>query len=156
MSPSPHTWSIPPPGYTHQGVFPMTGKVSATYLGNTLGSALPVYIHRTEPEQPFLSTDVIQLNNTLNHFARLRVKRQCDPNTKELSFCNKLWFSNPYIFPTRCFSPLIFQTMNSIRSNILTLKYQRFTSSDWKDIRIRKYLCVAKTQFLQNCDKICF
>ena len=31
-------------------------------------------------------------------------------------------------------------------SNNLSLKYQRFTSSDFKDIEIRKFLCVAKTQ----------
>ena len=35
--------------------------------------------------------------------------------------------------------------MNSIRYDNLTLKYQRFTPSDWKDIEIRKFLCVAKT-----------
>ena len=45
----------------------------------------------------------------------------------ELSFCHKLWLSNP------------FQTINSVKS-----KYQRYS----KDIGIRKFESVAKTQFL--------
>ena len=53
---------------------------------------------------------------------------------KELSFCHKLYFSNLYIFATQCRRPVIFQTMNSVRPNNLSLKYQRFTSSDFKDI----------------------
>ena len=44
--------------------------------------------------------------------------------------------------------PLIFQTINSIRSNSLSLKYQRFTPSGCKDKGVRKYEFVAKTQFL--------
>ena len=40
---------------------------------------------------------------------------------------------------------LIFQNMNSVRSNNLRLKYQRFTPSGWKDIGIRKFEFVAKT-----------
>ena len=39
--------------------------------------------------------------------------------------------------------------MNSVRSNNLSLKYQRFTPSDWKDIGIRKFDFVAKTQFIK-------
>ena len=50
---------------------------------------------------------------------------------KKLSFCHKLWFSNPYIFATQRRRPFIFQTM---KSNNLDLKYQRITPSDWKDI----------------------
>ena len=38
--------------------------------------------------------------------------------------------------------------MNSVRSNNLSLKYQRFATSGCKDIRIRKFEFVAKTQFL--------
>ena len=34
---------------------------------------------------------------------------------------------------------LIFQTMNSVRPNNLSLKYQRFTSSDCKDLGIRQF-----------------
>ena len=67
---------------------------------------------------------------------------------KELSFCHKLWLSNPYIFATRCRRPLIFQTMISVISNCLSLKYQRFTPSGCKEIMFRKCMFVAKTQFL--------
>jgi len=38
--------------------------------------------------------------------------------------------------------------MNSFRSNSLSLKYQGFPPSGCKDIKIRKYEFVAKTQFL--------
>ena len=69
---------------------------------------------------------------------------------KELSFCHKLYFSNLYIFVTHCCKPLIFQTMNSVRPNNPSLKYQGFTSSDCKDIGIRKFEFVTKTQFLSN------
>ena len=67
---------------------------------------------------------------------------------KELSFRHKLKFLNPYIFATRCSRPLIFQTMNYVRSNSLKLKYYRFKPSGCKDIGIRKCEFVAKTQFL--------
>ena len=66
--------------------------------------------------------------------------------TKELSLCHQLWFSNPYIFAGG--RPQLFQTFNSVRSNNLILKYQRFTSSVWKYIWIRKVELVAKNQFL--------
>ena len=66
---------------------------------------------------------------------------------KKLSFCHKLWFSNPVIFATRCCRFLIFQTMNCDRSSSLSLKYQRNTPSGCKYIGIRKFECVAKTQF---------
>ena len=46
--------------------------------------------------------------------------------TKELSFCHKLWFSKFNIVATQCRGPLIFQTLNSVRSNNVSLKYQRF------------------------------
>ena len=48
---------------------------------------------------------------------------------KDLSLCRKLRFSNPYIFATQCRIPYIFQTMNSGRSDNLSLKYQRFAPS---------------------------
>ena len=54
-------------------------------------------------------------------------------NSKELSFSQDLWFSNTNIFATQCRRPL-FQTINSIRSNNLSLKNQRFISWDCKDI----------------------
>ena len=43
---------------------------------------------------------------------------------------------------------LIFQTINSVRSNSLSLKYQRFTPSGCKAIGVRKCKFVAKTQLL--------
>jgi len=55
---------------------------------------------------------------------------------------------SPYILATRCCRPLMFQTMNSVRLNSLSLKYHWFTPSGFKDIRIRKFEFVAKTQFL--------
>ena len=67
---------------------------------------------------------------------------------KELSFCHKLRFSNSYNLATHSPRPLIFQTINSVRLKSQNLKYQRFTPSDCKDIRVRKCEFVAKTQFL--------
>ena len=49
---------------------------------------------------------------------------------------------------------MIFQTNNSVRSDGLSLKYQRFTSPGWKDIGVRKCEFVAKTQFLWK--KVCW
>ena len=52
---------------------------------------------------------------------------------KELSLCHKLCFYNPYIFAKHFRRPLIFskfQTMNSIKSNNLSLKFQRVTPSE--------------------------
>ena len=40
------------------------------------------------------------------------------------------------------------KTMNSVRSNSLSLKYQGFSPSGCQDIGIRKFEFVAKTQFL--------
>ena len=67
---------------------------------------------------------------------------------KELSFWNKLRFSNTYIFATQCRRPQIFKTMNNVRSNSLSLKYKGFPPSDSQDLGIRKLEFVAKTQFL--------
>ena len=76
---------------------------------------------------------------------------------KELSFCHKLWFSYPYIFATQCRRTLIFQTMNHVRPNNLSLKYHRFAPSGCKDIQIRKFEFVAKTQFfLEKKKSKCF
>ena len=47
----------------------------------------------------------------------------CHKLSKELSFCHKLWYSNFNIVAIQCRRPLIFQTMNSIWSNNLSLKY---------------------------------
>ena len=44
-------------------------------------------------------------------------------------------------------SPWIFQTMNYVGSNNLSLKYQKFTLLGCNDIGFRKFKFVAKTQF---------
>ena len=67
---------------------------------------------------------------------------------KELSLYHKLCFSKSYIFRFQCPRPKIFQTMNSVRSNNISLKYQRFTTFGSKDIGIIKSEFVEKTQFL--------
>ena len=65
-----------------------------------------------------------------------------------MNSCNRLLFSNFYILAAQCCRLMIFQTINSVRSNSLSLKYQRFKSSGWAAIGIRKVEFVAKTQFL--------
>ena len=50
------------------------------------------------------------------------------PVHKGIEFCLKLWVSNFNIVATQCRRPLIFQTLKDIRSNNVSLKYQRFTS----------------------------
>jgi len=67
---------------------------------------------------------------------------------KELSFYGKNRFSDLYIVLTQCRRPSIFQTMYSVISNNLSLKYQRFKPSGCRDIEIRKFKFVTKTQFL--------
>ena len=49
---------------------------------------------------------------------------------------HKLCFSKPYIFEFQWHRPEIFQTMNSVRSNKISLKYQRFTTLGFKDLGI--------------------
>ena len=68
----------------------------------------------------------------LNHLKNLY-------EAKELSLWYKLRFSNAIFFVTQCRRPQIFQTMNYVRSNSLSLKYQGFSSSDCQDIEIRKF-----------------
>ena len=63
-----------------------------------------------------------------------------------MTLCNKLWFSNPYIFGFQRRKFLKFQTMTFVGSK--SLKYQRFTTLGSKDIGIRKSEFVAKSQFL--------
>ena len=64
---------------------------------------------------------------------------------KELSFCHKLKFSNPFIFANQCCGPLIFQTLNYVRSTDVSLKYQKCTPSSCKDIVMKKFELEAKT-----------
>ena len=53
---------------------------------------------------------------------------------KGTEFLPQTLFSNPYIFETECFRFLKFQTMNSVRSNNLSLNYQRVIPSGCKDM----------------------
>ena len=48
-------------------------------------------------------------------------------------------FSNFYIYAIQCVRPMIFHTINSVRSIIQGLKYYRFTPSSCKDIGIIKF-----------------
>ena len=50
---------------------------------------------------------------------------------KGTEFLQQLLFLNLHICATWCSRPMIFLTMNYVRSNNLSLKHQRFTSSDW-------------------------
>ena len=67
---------------------------------------------------------------------------------KELRFCHKLNFLIIYV--TKYRRPLIFQTINYVRWDSLSLKYQRFTSTGCEDIRIRKFEFVTNTHFLSQ------
>ena len=60
----------------------------------------------------------------------------------------KLKFSNLYIFAIKCRRPFIFQTVISVRSYNISLKFQRFTQFCCRDVGIRKLEFVATTQFL--------
>ena len=72
------------------------------------------------------------------------------PESKEMSFCHKLRFSYCYIFLIQCRRPLIFQIMISVRSNILSLKFPRFKPSGCRDIGIRTFKFLGKTQLLST------
>ena len=54
-----------------------------------------------------------------------------------------------------CRKPQIFQTMNSLKLNNLSMKYQRFTPTGCKDIEMRKFLStlvlVIKQPWLVQC-----
>ena len=63
-------------------------------------------------------------------------------------------FRTPISFATLCRRPLIFQTLNYVRANSQSLKYQRFTPSYSTDIGVRKFEFVAKTHFLfMKCNR---
>ena len=59
------------------------------------------------------------------------------------------WFSIPFILATQCRRPLIFQTLHYARPKNLSLRYQRFTPSDCKDIGIRRFELVGKLSFFK-------
>ena len=64
-------------------------------------------------------------------------------HSRAMSYCHKLGILNSFILSTICHRTLLFQTMNSARSNTLSLIYQWFKPSGYKDIRIKKYEFVA-------------
>ena len=70
--------------------------------------------------------------------------------TKELSFCLKLKYYYLYILATQCRRLQIFQTIISVRSNNLSLKYQRVKPTGCRDIEIRKFEVVAKPNSFSN------
>ena len=83
------------------------------------------------------------------------IKRQkFTKQVKELSFCHKLKFSNPYIYGTWCCRLLIFQTKIIWCNKIRSLKYLRSTTLGCRHIEIRKSEFVTKTQFLYDKDHI--
>ena len=61
-----------------------------------------------------------------------------------MSICNKIWLSNSYSLATHFPRPLIFQTINSVRSNSPSLKYQRSTPSGCEAIRGYKMWVCSK------------
>ena len=64
---------------------------------------------------------------------------------KKLSCCNKLQFSYPHISATELCKPLKFQTYIIWSNRNHSLKYQRSTTFDCKDIEVWKSEFVAKT-----------
>ena len=94
------------------------------------------------------------VSKTCKTFSRLsNIFSKLKNGEKELSFCHKLRFANSYSLEIRFPRPLIFQPINSGRSNSLSLKYQRSTPSGCKDIGVRKFKFVAKTQFLSTTNQ---
>ena len=85
-----------------------------------------------------LLANCFRLNKTLLFTSRGK-------KIKELSFCTNSDFP---IFSTQCWWPMIFQTMNSVRSNNISFKSPRFKPSGCRDIGIRTFKFVVKTQFL--------
>ena len=66
----------------------------------------------------------------------------------ELSFCNKLKFSNHYSFATWWWKPLIFQTKTVWSKKINSLKYKRSRRMGCQVIGIRKSEFAENTHFL--------
>ena len=80
---------------------------------------------------------------------------QCNKEKRVYATRHKFRCSRPYIFATQCRRPLIFQFMNSVRANSLSLKCQSFTPSGYKDIGIRTFEFVAKSEFLYAYFVVC-
>ena len=65
-----------------------------------------------------------------------------------INLATKSDFLIPIFLQLNLCRPYIFQSIYSVGSNNLSLKFQRFTPSVCKDIWIRKFGFLAKTQFL--------
>jgi len=76
---------------------------------------------------------VMKINNVYEYSIVYRISNSNDSHPMELSRCHKLRFSNPYIFP------LIFQTMNSVRFNNLSIKYHPIKLEQYRDFKIWVY-----------------
>ena len=80
---------------------------------------------------------------SINRFGYIFSQRK-----KEWFLRHKLKFSNSYIFTTWWCKPLIFQTWIIWSNRIQSLKYLRSKTLSCKDIEIRKFEFVVKTEFL--------
>ena len=69
----------------------------------------------------------------------------CSSRSKGIEFLSQALIFNLFI---QCRKPLIWQTMNSVGSNILSLKYSTVKPSDLKDLGIWHFNFVSKTHFL--------
>ena len=94
---------------------------SVTFYFPGLWFTFPVYDLLSWWHSTFQDFD-FQVHNSLKNWMtpRLPLLSWCFTHIlKELSLCHKLWFSNFYIFATKCCRPLIFQTINSARASNL-------------------------------------
>ena len=61
----------------------------------------------------------------------------------ELSLCNKLWFSNPYILSTQCRRPHIY-----FKLQICSIKWSKFEISKVYTIRLQIEIGIRKFEFV--------
>ena len=89
---------------------------------------------------------------------KMETKKLWKSMLKEMSFCHKLKFSNPYsyIYETWWCKALIFQTLIIWSYRIHSLKYKRSMTLGCKDTRIRKSWFVARIQFFFLLNNITF
>ena len=119
-------WTIKTDNLSQAGIFLLQNFVSLTVFGLFL-----------KLNQPILSKLYKIICEMLKKIQKVVFSKEKTPIflINELSLCHKLWFFY-HIFGSKCCRPYIFQTMNSVRSNNLNLKYQRFTKSGSKDIEV--------------------
>ena len=95
--------------------------------GQLISHEINKYRYTPNSEEPSLQKCCYNLGKLKKFFWT-----HCNLKVKKLILCHKFWFSNPYIFVTKCL--YIYQTMSSVWSNNLSLKYQSFTT-----IRLQRY-----------------